>query len=106
MLSDMSENNGKSTSEPASASLANADGDRSTSSGETFEVPDLAVPAALAGSGTLDRLVNTAKDYARQALGETAIPTPPTKPTGRISPVGAGVGGRSQSARSPALTHR
>ena len=31
---------------------------------------DLAVPAALAGSGTLDRLVNTAKDYARQALGE------------------------------------
>ena len=56
--------------EPASASLANADGDRSTSSGETFEVPDLAVPAALAGSGTLDRLVETAKDYARQALGE------------------------------------
>ena len=28
------------------------------------------VPVALAGSGSLDRLVDTAKDYARQALGE------------------------------------
>ena len=66
----MSENNGKSTSEPANAPSPNADGERRTSSGETFELPDPAVRVALAGSGSLDRLVDTAKDYARQALGE------------------------------------
>ena len=66
----------KSTSDPANAPSPNADGDRSTSSGETFEVPDLevlaapGVPVALAGSGSLDRLVDTAKDYARQATAE------------------------------------
>ena len=60
----------KSTSGPVTAPSPNADSERSTSSGETFEVPDPAVPVALAGSGSLDRLVDTAKDYARQALGE------------------------------------
>ena len=70
MLSGMSENNGKSTSEPTTAPAPNEDSERRTSSGETFELPDPAVPVALAGSGSLDRLVDTAKDYARQALGE------------------------------------
>ena len=66
----MSENHGKSTSDPVTAPSPNADSERSTSSGETFEVPDPAVPVALAGSGSLDRLVDTAKDYARQATAE------------------------------------
>ena len=67
----MSENNGKSTSEPTSAPLPNEDSERARlSDSETFEVPDPAVRVALAGSGSLDRLVDTAKDYARQALGE------------------------------------
>ena len=42
----MSENHGKSTSEPVTAPSPNADSERSTSSGETFEVPDLEVLAA------------------------------------------------------------
>ena len=66
----MSENHGKSTSEPTSAPLPNEDSERDPGDSETFEVPDLAVRVALAGSGSLDRLVDTAKDYARQALGE------------------------------------
>ena len=72
----MSENHGKSTSDPTTTPLPNEDDERSTSSGETFEVPDLevlaapGVPVALAGSGSLDRLVDTAKDYARQATAE------------------------------------
>ena len=66
----MSENNGKSTSDPANAPSPNEDSERRTSSSETFELPDPAVRVALAGSGSLDRLVDTAKDYARQALGE------------------------------------
>ena len=66
----------KSTSGPTIAPSPNEDSERSTSSGETFEVPDLevlaapGVPVALAGSGSLDRLVDTAKDYARQATAE------------------------------------
>ena len=60
----------KLSSGPTSAPSPNEDSERDPGDSETFEVPDLAVPAALAGSGTLDRLVNTAKDYARQALGE------------------------------------
>ena len=72
----MSENPGKSSSGPVTAPSPNADSERSTSSGETFEVPDLevlaapGVPVALAGSGSLDRLVDTAKDYARQSTAE------------------------------------
>ena len=61
---------GKSTSDPVTAPSPNADSERSTSSGETFEVAGPAVRVALAGSGSLDRLVDTAKDYARQAMGE------------------------------------
>ena len=60
----MSENNGKLSSGPTIAPSPNEDDQRDAVSSETFELPDLA------GSGTLDRLIDTAKDYARQALGE------------------------------------
>jgi len=60
----MSQNNEKSPSAPAIAPLPNEDNERSASSSETFEVADLA------GSGSLDRLVDTAKDYARQATAD------------------------------------
>ena len=64
MLSDMEENNDKSTSEATRTPLPNEDGERDGRDGESFEVPNLV------GSGTLDRLVDTAKDYARQAAAE------------------------------------
>jgi integrase len=70
MLSDMEENNEKSPSDPTIAPLSNEDSERDVHEGEAFEVTDLAVPAALAGSGSLDRLVDTAKEYARQATAE------------------------------------
>ena len=78
----MSENTEKPPSDQTNAPLSNEDSDRPTASSETFEVPDLVVPAAaavpgapavleaLVGSGTLDRLVDTAKDYARQATAD------------------------------------
>lgn len=58
------QNNDKSPSDPAIAPLPNEDNERSTSSNETFEVLDLA------GSRSLDRLVDTAKEYARQATAD------------------------------------
>ena len=60
----MSENNGKLSSGPTIAPSPNADDQRDAVSSETFELPDLA------GSGTLDRLIDTAKDYARQSTAE------------------------------------
>jgi len=66
----MDENNEKSSSEPTHAPLPVEDDERDPHSGETFAVPNLAVPAALAGSGTLDKLVDTAKDYARHATAK------------------------------------
>ena len=60
----MPENPGKSTSGPARAPSPNEDGQRDAVSSETFELP------GLAGSGTLDRLIDTAKDYARQSTAE------------------------------------
>lgn len=60
----MVQNNDKSPSDPVIAPSPNEDNERSTSSGETFEIADLA------GSGSLDRLVDTAKDYARQATAD------------------------------------
>ena len=54
----------KSTSDPAIAPSPNEDSERDAVSSETFELPDLA------GSGTLDRLIDTAKDYARQSTAE------------------------------------
>ena len=61
---DMSENNGKLSSGPTIAPSPNEDDQRDAVSSETFELPDLA------GSGTLDRLIDTAKDYARQSTAE------------------------------------
>ncbi|MGB3244249.1 MAG: tyrosine-type recombinase/integrase [Sulfitobacter sp.] len=56
MLSVMSESNEKSQSEPPDAASARTDA--------------IALPASVAGSGTLDRLVDTARDYARHATAE------------------------------------
>jgi integrase len=64
------ENKEKSTSDPTIAPLSNEDDERGLHEGEAAEVPNLAVPAAPVGSGTLDRLVDIAKDYARQATAE------------------------------------
>jgi integrase len=64
----MSDNYEKSPSKPASATSAD---EGITPSAEAFGLPDrIGVPAALAGSGSLDRLVDTARAYARQATAE------------------------------------
>ena len=60
----MSENTEKLSSGPTIAPSPNEDDQRDAVSSETFELPDLA------GSGTLDRLIDTAKDYARQSTAE------------------------------------
>ena len=62
----MSENNGKSTSDPTTTPLPNEDDERSTLPEESLRVPD-----HVAGSGALDRLVDSARDYARQATAES-----------------------------------
>ena len=64
MLSDMGKKHQKSTSDPTHTPLPNEDDERDPCSGDSFKVPNLA------GSGTLDRLVDTAKDYARLATSE------------------------------------
>ncbi len=64
MLRDMDKKHQKPAPEPTSAPLPNEDDEKSPHSGETFAVPNLA------GSGTLDRLVDTAKEYARQATAD------------------------------------
>jgi site-specific recombinase XerD len=67
----MSNNTEKSPSRPANAPSLNEDGESDASYAEDVGVSDnAAVPAALAGSGSLDRLVDTARDYARQATAE------------------------------------
>ena len=71
MLSAMSDKTEKSTSKPIDAPSLNEGSESDTSYAEGIGVPDhVAVPAALAGSGSLDRLVDTARDYARQATAE------------------------------------
>ena len=50
--------------EPTPASLPNENDERDPHRGDSFAVPNLV------GSGTLDRLVDTAKDYARHATAE------------------------------------
>ncbi|KZY48062.1 integrase, partial [Roseovarius sp. HI0049] len=58
----------KSTSAPSGA-LDDARGDESAQ-----EAPNsIALPAHVAGSGTLDRLVDTARDYARAAASENTL---------------------------------
>ena len=65
MLSDMSQNHDKSPSDPAIAPSPNRDGERDTTANKA-----IGVPTPVAGSGSLDRLVDTARDYARQATAE------------------------------------
>ena len=68
MLGDMPENNGTSRSEPSIGSSINE--------GNETEHPDseaLSLPSFVAGSGTLDRLVDTARDYARAAASENTL---------------------------------
>lgn len=60
----MTEKHEKSTSEPTRAPLPNEDGERDPHNREIITAPNLV------GSGTLDRLVETAKNYARQATAE------------------------------------
>ena len=60
----MKENHQKSSSEPTRAPLPSEHDEREAHDSEHFGVP------ILVGSGTLDRLVDTAKDYARQATAE------------------------------------
>lgn len=74
MLSAMSENNEKSPSSPANAPSPNEDRERYPSSGEVLSLPTFAEGlGGLAGSGTLDRLVETARDYAKQAASENTL---------------------------------
>lgn len=61
----MQHNHEKSTSEPANGPLVNEGNERDAPGGETIGVPSL-----VAGSCPLDRLVDTAGDYARQATSE------------------------------------
>lgn len=60
-----SENRQKSPSSPANAPCPNEDDERGPSSGES-----LSLPTFVAGSGTLDRLVETAREYAKASTAE------------------------------------
>ena len=65
MLGDMSENRKKSPSDPTTAPSLSEDNGRHTTSVEA-----LTLPATVAASGTLDRLVDTARDYAKASTAE------------------------------------
>ncbi|SEW36526.1 Site-specific recombinase XerD [Aliiroseovarius sediminilitoris] len=65
MFGDMSENNEKSSSDPKVGPLPNEDDERVPPSGEA-----LTLPSHMAGSGTLDRLVDTARNYAVASTAE------------------------------------
>ena len=68
MLIAMSENIEKSSSEPPIGSSANEDNQRDRPDGEA-----LSRPSFVASSGTLDRLVDTARDYAHAAASENTL---------------------------------
>ena len=68
MLNAMSENTEKLTSEPTNGSSANEDNEGDRSDGEA-----LSLPSFVASSGTLDRLVVTARDYARAAASDNTL---------------------------------
>ncbi|KHQ50006.1 Yld [Mameliella alba] len=68
MLSGMSENTEKSSSEQPIRSSVNEGSERVRPDGEA-----LALPSFVAGSGGLDRLVDTARDYARAAASENTL---------------------------------
>ncbi|AXI49300.1 integrase (plasmid) [Sulfitobacter sp. SK012] len=63
-----SENYEKSPLDPTNAPSPNEDSERDPLSGEA-----LSLPTFVAGSGTLDRLVETARDYAKQAASENTL---------------------------------
>jgi len=63
-----SEKHEKSPSEPINAPSPNEDSERGASAGEA-----LSLPSHVAGSGTLDRLVETARDYAKHAASENTL---------------------------------
>jgi integrase len=65
MLNDMPENHEKSSSEPPNGSSINEDNERDRPDREA-----ITLPSHVAGSGTLDRLVDTARDYARASTAE------------------------------------
>jgi integrase len=68
MLCAMSESNEKSHSAALNGSSLNEDNDRYHPGSEA-----LSLPSFVAGSGTLDRLVDTARDYARAAASENTL---------------------------------
>ena len=68
MLSGMSENTEKSSSDPPNGPSVNDDSERDRPDGEA-----LRLPSSMAGSGTLDRLVDTARDYARAAASDNTL---------------------------------
>ncbi|SEK10177.1 site-specific tyrosine recombinase XerC [Marinovum algicola] len=68
MLRDMSENTEKSSSEAANWSSINEDNESDAVPGEA-----LTLPSHVAGTGSLDRLVDTARDYARAAASENTL---------------------------------
>jgi len=68
MLGDMSENTRKSSSGAANGPSSDERNEKGYPGGEA---PTL--PSSLAGSGTLDRLVDTARDYARAAASDNTL---------------------------------
>ncbi len=68
MLSDMSDNTEKSSSEALNRSSVNEDNVSDAGPSEA-----LILPSHVAGSGALDRLVDTARDYARAAASDNTL---------------------------------
>jgi site-specific recombinase XerC len=68
MLSGMSKNHEKPPSEPTSGPTHNEYIESGPSYGEALQLPTF-----VAGSGSLDRLVETARDYAQQAASENTL---------------------------------
>ena len=68
MLRDMSENHEKSSSAAPNGSSTNEANER-----DRLDSEALSLPSFVAGSGTLDRLVDTARDYARAAASDNTL---------------------------------
>ena len=68
MLKDMMETHEKSTSEPPERPDPHEKDESADQERDT-----IALPSHIAGSGTLDRLVETARDYARQAASQNTL---------------------------------
>ena len=68
MLRDMTETHRKSPLEPPERPDRQERDDNADTERDT-----IALPSHVAGSGTLDRLVETARDYARQAVSENTL---------------------------------